>query len=143
MDNTETLLLFLHQNTRMGIDNLTEMLKIAEEGTPLYEILENQRKGYVNMHDVGKELLQKEHLEPTDPPALPKMWSFISLHMQTLTDKSPEKLAALLIEGSTMGIIDIQHHINTCQEASEEALAMATTLMRFQEGAIAKFKEFL
>ncbi len=143
MNTTEELLLFIGQNTRMGIENLATVLTFVKPGSSLHAVLEGQRKGYVNLNDEAVALLHKHHIEPKDAPFVAKMWAFISTQLHTLADKSEEHIAALLIEGTTMGIIDIQRHINDAGGAAPEALEIANTLLHFQEGAVAKFKEYL
>ena len=142
MDKTEELLQFIAQNTRMGADNLTDILtKVDDKG--LAGVLEGQRKGYVALHEEVLKMLKEALVEEREPQLIPKMAAFIGLQWNTLTDHSPKRIAQLLVEGCTMGTIDITRHINDSTGASAEALQLADRLLRFEEGAIGKFKQYL
>lgn len=143
MDNTEALLLFINRNTRAGVSQLSAALNIAKDGGELHSVLSGQRKGYVNLHSDTEAALRARHLQEEDMPEIPKMWAQIELHLHTAADKSDAKLAEVMAEATAAGIIEIQQHINEFSPADEDVAELANTLLRFQEGAFAKFKEFV
>ena len=142
MNKTEELLQFIAQKTRMGADNVTDILDKVKD-PELLEVLEGQRKGYVALHEEVLKMLKEAHVEEEEPQLIPKMAAFIALQWNTMADKSTTHIAQLLIEGGTMGVVDITRHINDSKEASAEAKHLAQRLLNFEEGSIDKFKQFL
>ena len=139
---TEALLQFVAQNARMGIENITNLLTKVKD-KELEEVLEGQRKGYVALHEEALKMLKAAMVEEREPQLIPKMAAFIGLQWNTMADKSVGHIAQLLVEGGTMGVIDITRHLKDNAGASPEATLLANRLLLFEEGALEKFKQYV
>ena len=49
----------------------------------------------------------------------------------------------MMIQGSTMGIIDITKKLNEYNDASKDILDLGKNLLKFQQEKIEEFKKFL
>ena len=71
--------------------------------------------------------------------------SDIGITMQTMFDKSVSKCAEIMINGVTMGIIDMKKAQRVCSEngCSPDAYRLAGDLISFCERYVERLKEFL
>ena len=60
----------------------------------------------------------------------------LGVHMNTLIDSSPSHIAEMLIEGSTMGVIDITRAQNRFAGADENVAGLAQRLCDIERGNI-------
>ena len=63
--------------------------------------------------------------------------------MNTLTDKSARHMAEMLIQGSTMGIVDLTKAIRDNPGAGRDALALADRLLRSMQRDVEELKSYL
>lgn len=95
-------------------------------------------------------LKSKKALEKLGAPAeqlsmLEKMPAEIGITVQTMFDRSPSKLAELMINGVTMGLIDMRKAQRVCAEdgCSSEAYRAASEVISFCEDSIETLKYYL
>lgn len=55
------------------------------------------------------------------------------INLNTLTDKSTSHIAEMIIQGATMGVIDITKRIKEYSEVDEEILELANDLLKFEQ----------
>ena len=74
-----------------------------------------------------------------------KLWSSVGMAMETMTDSTDSHLAQLVAEGSSMGITDsiklLRDYEN--KSVSEEALAFAREIIKFEEHNLEIAKSFI
>lgn len=80
---------------------------------------------------------------PKDLNVLEKavMWGSIQLH--TLNEVSPEHIAEIMINGTTMGIVDLSKHIGACKNADDKIVKYAQAFVKNEERHIDNLKTFL
>lgn len=72
----------------------------------------------------------------TETCAVGEMGLKLGVHMNTLIDSSPSHIAEMLIEGSTMGVIDITRAQNRFTGADENVAGIAQRLCDIERGNI-------
>ncbi|WDC83510.1 hypothetical protein PL321_12450 [Caloramator sp. mosi_1] len=65
------------------------------------------------------------------------------INLKTLRDKSSSHMAEMLIQGSTMGIIDMTKKIKEYQGVEKETLDLANGLLQFEQKSLDEYKELL
>ena len=82
---------------------------------------------------------------PKEASAWAKIPAEMSISMTTLMNRTPSKIAEMVINGATMGIIDIKKAINKAQseQADSGNIGLASEILAFQESNVEKMKEFL
>ena len=65
------------------------------------------------------------------------------INLKTIIDKTPSHISEMLIQGSTMGIIDVTKRINDYGDADKEILDLAHRLLQFEKDNQEEFKKFL
>ena len=69
----------------------------------------------------------------------------MSIMMTTMVDSSTPKIAEMMINGSTMGVINLKKRIKQAQTegVSQDVVKIASDIMAFEEDNINKMKNYL
>ena len=81
---------------------------------------------------------------PEEKNIMNKVMGWTGVQMNTLNDKSPSKIAEIMIEGTTMGIIEGRKLINhEADQASKDVRDLLNNFVTFQENNVEQLKKFL
>ena len=100
---TTTLLNDVFQNAQMGVDSTQRLIELVED-KPFQSVLIAQRNRYQDVYD---RTLQLSDQELKGKKTLQKLSSTMMINLQTIKDKTPSHLAGMMIQGNTMGVIDM------------------------------------
>lgn len=142
MDQNHMLLQAIVENGRMGADACEQLLKKAEEKKIREELMLERQQYEESVRDAEKRLYElgfKSH--PKGPMARMGMW--MGMEMNTMMDHSPAHIADMLIQGATMGIVDMTKARNSYPDADAHCQGIASNLITRQQDAIDRLKAFL
>ena len=105
--------------------------------------LERERQSYRETARQAEQALTRlgEQPEPVGMMAKAGMW--IGTEMNTLTDRSDAHIAEIVIQGATMGVIEMTKALNTYDAADERARSLASRFVVQQNETIDRQKMFL
>ena len=103
MDQNTEMLDFIYKNTEMGLSTLDRLVGIAEDDHFKVALL-TQKEEY---HKIFAEAKQLAGVELEKTGAMAKFSAYMMLELKTLADNSPSHIAEMLIQGSTMGVVDM------------------------------------
>jgi hypothetical protein len=143
MDSNSELLTYIHQNSEMGKDTLRQLMPITSDpGFSL--LLRSQFSEYNAVNSLSERKLKERNKAAKDIGPLTKAASYISINLNTLTSKKPSHISEMLIQGSTMGVIDITRKINEYQmTADKDVIDLAGTLLNIEQKNIEECKKYL
>lgn len=142
MDKNTELLNYIYQNAEMGKDTISQLIDITED-EEFKKLLECQCNEYKHIFDLANQKLEKLNKEGKNLNTLSKISTYIMINLKTLTNKTPSHISEMLIQGSTMGIIDATKRIKDYDNSDEEILQLAKKLLTFEERSIEEYKKFL
>jgi hypothetical protein len=137
-----TILNEIHKGAKMGMDSISFVSE--KVGDPVMK--DNLSYEYVEYDKISKrvnEQFSKYGEIPDENDMKDKFMSWMGVQMNTMTDKSNSKIAEMLIQGTTMGIIEGRKLINHNPRADEEVKKLLNEFVTFQENNVEKMKEFL
>lgn len=140
-DNRE-LLNYIFQNAQMGVDTISQLLEISEDDKFLHQ-LKTQKDEYSKISNDAKQLLSKTHTSPDDLSAFDKVRTYLMISVQTLTDKSTSHIAQMMMEGSTMGIVQAIRKIRNYTEVDDEVSSLMKRLLKFEENNFEQLKKYI
>ena len=81
---------------------------------------------------------------PEDKNIMDTVMGWTGVQMNTITDKTPSHIAEIMIQGTTMGIIEGRKLINneTCQ-VNKDVKDLLNNFVTFQENNVEQLKKFL
>ena len=145
MNENLELLMHIYQTADMGVyatKNLLELLR--KKDNKITHVLEEELKEYEKYTQISETMLKKHDVDPKSSGLMAKMSSDIGMTIETMKDNSDPAITAMLIEGLTMGTVEMNIKIDKYKRTNKkEILEIAHNLLEFQENEIEKLKTFL
>lgn len=140
-ENAE-LLSGIYKLSKTGMEATKAVIQKTEQ-SELRDELEEQYNDYSEAASKTEQELVAEGIMPKDLDLFTKavMWGSIKMH--TLNEVSPEHIAEIMINGTTMGIVDLTKHVGECGNADEKIRSYAKDFIKNEERHIENLKVFL
>ncbi len=146
----------LYKNAMMGADSCAKMVgkaneaeensaDHAEQNTELRREITKMMEEYAAYAQKASDALNACGVTAEQLSTLEKLPAEIGMTMQTMFDKSVSKCAEIMINGITMGIIDMKKARRVCSEdgCSPDAYRLAGDMISTCERYVERMKEFL
>ena len=141
MDKNEALIQEVYKNTKMGGDSIIDLIDRANDPKFRSEMT-SELESYRHYSEEASRRLQERGLKPTELTATAKMGAKLGMAFNTLLDTTTSHLAELMINGATMGIIDLEKRLNSGTYSSD-AKHLAEDVLKFEKSTVARLGEFL
>ncbi len=142
MNETVQLLQDVVRNARTGQDAVEHLLQKTEAGDMRDELIREKEDYAVTRRQSEQALVNAGgRAEPVGPLAKAGMWA--GLEMETLADRSNAHIAEIVIQGATMGVIEMTKALNSYEGADGSARDLAGRFVAQQNETIDRQKLFL
>ena len=140
---TNELLNYVYENAKMGKESCDTLLKELDgKENKIIDAVEDILKDYKDFETRAKDMLNED--DATEPNMFARISASMGIKMKTKSDNSDANIADMLIQGLTMGELEISKKIeNSKKNVSKEACNLACDFKKFQKNAIVKLKKFL
>ncbi|MBU3181236.1 hypothetical protein [Clostridium psychrophilum] len=142
MNSNIEFLNYIYQNSEMGKSTISELMNIVKD-EPFKKNLESQLKEYTEIFSASSDLIKQSKETSKGIGAVTKLTSYIIINIKTLTNKTPSHISQMLIQGSTMGIIDVTKHLKEYKDANKNIKDLADRLLKFEQQNVEEMKKFL
>lgn len=145
MNENMELLNFVYENAEMGVHTLNILSDaLRKRDNKIKGLIEDELKEYNNFLKELEKLLKKNKIEPKKTNLMAKLSSKMGITMETMKDNSDPAIASMVIEGLTMGIVEMQTKIENYKKlVDKKILKLSTKFLKFQEEEIEKLKTFM
>ena len=145
MDENLELLEYIYKNAEMGTFTMTELLKdLKEKENRIKPVVEKELKEYEKYLKLSKKYLKKYDVPLNKNGMMTKMMSRMGIKKETMTDNSDAAIAHMIIEGTTMGIIDMESKIKNYKNTADETIInLAKKFLKTLECQIEELKKYL
>lgn len=135
----------LHKGAKMGMDAISFVSdKIPENEKEFRDNLSFQYTQYGQMLDSINKKYENYGEIPEETHMMDTAMGWAGVQMNTLNDKSNSHIADMLIQGTTMGIIEGRKLLNHKQnEMDEDVKNILNAFVVFQENNVEQLKKFL
>lgn len=142
MNETIQLLQDVVRNARTGEEAIGQLMDKAES-TEMRGELDREHRQYRDAAREAESALEAAGgvPEPANPAQRAGMW--LGTQLNTLTDRSNAHIAEMVIQGATMGIIEMTKARNTCPDADADAAGLASRFIVEQNDIIDRQKAYL
>lgn len=123
-EKTITLLNEVSKNAEMGKNTVRQLLDISQDPSMRHH-LQKQLSTYEDLSRRAHAMLAVEGAMPKEQNPMAKMGAEVSIKMKTMMDASPQKMAEMLIEGSHMGVTEMEKALSAAEGAHVNAGAVA------------------
>ena len=142
MNETIQLLQDVVRNARTGQDAVEHLMQKTEAGRMRDELIREKEDYAVTRRESERALVNAGgRAEPVE--ALEKAGMWAGLEMQTMADRSNAHIAELVIQGATMGVIEMTKALNQYDGADAGARDLASRFVVQQNETIDRQKGFL
>lgn len=142
MDSNTEFLEYIYQNSKMGIETINQLLDVVED-KEFAKHLHSQLHEYQEISKMAIEKLKQYGHEEKDIGAMQKITAYMTIGMKTLINKTPSHISEMMIQGSTMGIIEATKNINKYTDANSDVLSLANQLLKTEQNNVEQLKKFL
>ena len=142
MNETIQLLKDVARNARTGEEAINDLMQKAESPEMRGE-LDMERRQYQSTAREAETALAAAGGQPEPVGAMQKAGMWVGTQMNTLTDRSNAHIAEMVIQGATMGIIEMTKARNTCPDADPGAASLASRFIVAQNDIIDRQKHYL
>ena len=145
MNENIELLNFVYENAEMGVHTLNILSDtLRKRDNKIKGLIEDELKEYNNFLKESEKLLKKNKIEPKKTNLMAKLSSKMGITMETMKDNSDPAIASMVIEGLTMGIVEMQTKIENYKKlVDKKILKLSIKFLKFQEEEIEKLKIFM
>lgn len=142
-ENNLKILKEIHKATKMGMDSISFVAEKLDDNK-LKDNLSFQYTQYGQVMDRVNKLYGNYGEIPEDKNVMNTIMGWTGVQMNTLSDKSPSHIAEMMIEGTTMGIIEGRKLMNNeATQASKDVRDLLNNFVTFQENNVEQLKKFL
>lgn len=132
----------VHKGAKMGMDSISTVSEKVSEPN-FKDNLSFQYNQYGDILDSINEIYKKYGEIPQDDNPMTEAMSWMGIQMNTIKDKSNSHIADMLIQGTTMGIIEGRKLLNQNPNVDGEVRQVLDTFVKMQENNVEKLKTFL
>lgn len=132
----------IYRNADMGQSSTKNIMKKVCD-SHLKQELEKQLEYYGNSLDAIEKDFEMKNDEPDKLNPMVKAWARIDLEIQTMMDCDSSKIAELMIEGTNMGIIEIEKALNANENIPHDVHTHAQSVIEHEKKYIERLKSYL
>lgn len=145
MDKNQEFINAIYQDADMALDSLTMLInKLKNKDNKIKEVIEQCIKGYEKHLKVIKGYMKENNYEIASKPLINKMGAYMGINMEVMKDNSDSRMADMLIQGMTMGVLNTSKNINKYKnDVSKDIILIAKDFLKHQEESIEKLKKYL
>lgn len=132
----------MHKGLVMGMESISVISEeIGDED--FRNILKEQYKQYGELLVRANNAAKKYDVKLKDTGAMQKMMGWTSIKIETIKNKSNSKISDMLIQGTTMGIVEGRKLLNDNQNLNNEVTAILKDFVQKQEKDVETLKQYL
>lgn len=145
MNENEEILEYIYQTSNMGYQSTKDLIdSLKGKDNKIKKLVEEINKNYEKYAKETEKLLNKQDLKAKPVGMMAKAMSKMSINKEMISDNSDANIADMLIQGLTMGNLELSKHIDNYEKtADKKTINLAKNLRKFGEEYIEKLKNYL
>ena len=140
LDKNEELLNEVYKNVKMGGDSIVDLMDKVSDDRFRAEMTD-ELNAYRRFEKKAGQALGDRGLKPKEIGTMAKMGAKVGMVMNTMLDTTTSHLAEMMINGATMGIIDLEKQLNDGGDGDAERLAR--DVLRYEKETTERLASFL
>ncbi|MCI5847321.1 MAG: hypothetical protein SOZ54_07325 [Candidatus Limiplasma sp.] len=135
------MLQYVYKTADMGCEGIDAVESHAEE--KLLKELKRERAEYEHIRGQADQLIRRRGDMPGGTGPMAKLSADLMSAIQMSMDDSRGKIAEMMIQGTTMGIVKTIRHLRDYDGQDDEPRALGQRLLDTQESNVEKMKAYL
>lgn len=135
----------IYQDSEMSISSLEELKKdLKNKDNKIKDILDDIIEGFIDYKKHSKKFLDKNKAELEETSFMSKMMANMGIKKEVLNDNSDSHMADLLIQGISMGSINMGKKIDDYKDkVPGKDIRYAKKFLKFEQEKIEELKKYL
>lgn len=142
MNKDTEMLNFIFRNVQMGTDTVNTILNDVKDEA-MRDDLMLQLKEYGTFARRAEDLLSQQGEKAKDNNVFKKAMTETMAKFNSMQDASPSHIAEMMINGATMGIIDMTKKLREYNSANAAIHSLGSEVLKFEENTVEKMKNYL
>lgn len=142
MGGTAELLNGVYRNSEIGIESLERLIQRVENQR-LKAFMQMEFREYAAINVAAKNLLTENGYPERGLTLYERTRTRLVIELETLRDRSSGHIAQMLIQGSTLCVIDAIRTVRNYGGADSEITGLMLRLRQFEERNVERLKAFL
>ena len=145
MNENKEFLTYLYQDSDTALNNLTLLIKkINKKDNKIKIVIEEVIKGYEEYLKKIKKYMKENKYNIESKPLISKMGAYLGINMEIMKDNSDSRIADMLIQGMTMGVLSVSKKIDNYKDRiDKEIIKLGEEFKEYQQKSIDKLKVYL
>ena len=132
----------IYKNSKTGTEAIS-YLKDKIEDKNLLEDIMTQNGEYEEIKAHAETELSKLGEVPKEECPVSKITMWTGVELNTMISKNPDKIAEMMMQGSTRGVIDMARTLKEYDCVDEKYLKLGEELIALEERSFERMKKFL
>ena len=133
---------YIYQNSKMGQDSIINMLKTRNKNDEIELVLKEQLKDYRKVVNSAIAMLERRMKKVKDINVMAKIGTYMNIKLNMLEDDSPQKVADMFIEGSKMGIEQIEKNLQEYNISNKYVKNLGEKLLEIEKKNISNLHKY-
>lgn len=133
---------YIYQNAKMGQDSIINMLKTRNKNDEIELVLKEQLKDYRKVVNSSSAMLERRMKKAKDINVMAKIGTYMNIKLNMLSDDSPQKVADMFIEGSKMGIEQIEKNLQEYNISNKYVKNLGEKLLEIEKKNISNLHKY-
>ena len=133
---------YIYQNAKMGQDSIINMLKTRNKNDEIELVLKEQLKDYRKVVNSPSAMLERRMKKAKDINVMAKIGTYMNIKLNMLGDDSPQKVADMFIEGSKMGIEQIEKNLQEYNISNKYVKNLGEKLLEIEKKNISNLHKY-
>ena len=145
MNENMELIMHVYKSSEMGVYSTTSLINnLKNRENKIKHVLEMELKEYEKYLKISEKILSKNKIETESSSLMSRVSSRMGIMIETMKDNSDSAIAEMLIEGFTMGELEMTTKIDKYKTICDKKyIKIANDFKKFQSSEIKLLKEFL
>lgn len=135
----------IYQDSEMSLSSLENLKNdLKDKDNKIKDILDDIISGFIEYKKYSKKVLEKCKCELEEESTMSKMMAKMGIKKEVLVDNSDSHMADLLIQGISMGSINMEKKIDDYKDKiPSKDLKYAKKFLKFEQEKIEELKKYL
>ena len=142
MSNENYVLNEINKGIKMGMDSISNVSQKVQDDRFKQDLKCQYDKYNQILNNVNDELSNYDAF-PKELNPMQKAMGWMSIEMNTISDKSNSKIAEMMLQGTNIGIIEGRRLINKNSEAAQDVKNILNDFVVMQEDSVETLKKYL
>ena len=121
MNENEVILEYIYKTSNMGMESTKDLINsLKGKDNKIKKLVEEIEKNYEKYAKETQKLLNKKDLKAKPIGMMAKAMSKMSINKEMISDNSDANIADMLIQGLTMGNLELSKHIDNYEKTADK-----------------------